>query len=330
MKNLSIILVLFISLFACDESTEIKEVIIGYDQGILDEYFITSIAFDSEGTAWIGTFEQGLINYRSGEVIVYNSSNSVLPDKKVINDIAIDSKDNIWIGCEGLIRFDGNEFSLYTTENSDIPEDYVASVSIDSKDNIWFTSCRFRTGGIVKYDGMDMTVYTPENSDLPVNFVHCIAIDKSDRVWLALSEIVNDAYLVRINGDQWDIYTGNELGFSPYYLGDIEINGQNNLVGAVNYSLSSIYYNIGPKIFSFDGDSGKSYENDSLRTVRLIAPDKDNKIWFAGFSEYGYIDKNTWKIDNTSLTDRWIFAMEHAPDGAVWIGTGQGIYIVSP
>jgi len=34
---------------------------INFDQHILDGYFITAIAFDSKGNAWIGTHSQGLI-----------------------------------------------------------------------------------------------------------------------------------------------------------------------------------------------------------------------------------------------------------------------------
>jgi hypothetical protein len=43
----------------------------------MDGYFVTSIAFDSKGNAWIGTFKQGIIKYNPLETVIYNSSNSV-------------------------------------------------------------------------------------------------------------------------------------------------------------------------------------------------------------------------------------------------------------
>ena len=95
------------------------------------------------------------------------------------------------MGCDGIMKYDGTNFTLYNSTNTPIPEDFVYSIAIDSKDNIWFTSCRFREGGIVKYDGTDWNVFTPENSDLPVNMVQSIAIDQNDNVWLALGRDCN-------------------------------------------------------------------------------------------------------------------------------------------
>jgi len=198
-----------------------------FNQKILDGYFVTTIAFDNQGNAWIGTFKQGIIKYDSKGITVYNSANSIIPDTSVVYDIAVDSKDNVWIGWDELIKYKSNEFIQYNSTNTSIPEDFVYSIAIDSKDQIWFTSCRFRQGGIVKYDGANWTVYKPDNSDLPVNSVKSIAIDKNDNVWLALSEIVNDAYLVKIANDNWTTYTSNDLGFSPYYFGNIQINSKN-------------------------------------------------------------------------------------------------------
>ena len=215
MKKLFLFLFIVISFQSCEKygnsSTFVNT---DFNRKILDGYFVKSIAFDKLGNAWIGTFKQGLIKYSSTGTVVYNSSNSVIPDSAVIQDIAVDSKNNIWIGCEGLIKYDGNSFTFFNTKNTPMPEDLVGSVAVDSKDNIWFTSCRFRQGGIVKYDGLNWTVYTPDNSALPANFVGSIAVDKNDNVWLALSEIVNNASLVKISNNSWTTYTGNDLGFS--------------------------------------------------------------------------------------------------------------------
>lgn len=123
-----------------------------FDQQILEGYFVIAIDFDSQGNAWIGTFDQGLIKYNSNETILYNSSNSVLPDGLVIWDVAVDGQDRVWIGSNdyGIIEFDGLDFIFHNSQNSAIPEDFIYSIAADSKDNIWFTSCRFRQGGIVK------------------------------------------------------------------------------------------------------------------------------------------------------------------------------------
>lgn len=300
---------------------------IDFSHKILDGYFVKSIAFDSKENAWIGTFKQGLIKYNSSETTVYNSSNSIISDTSVIYDIAIDSEDNVWIGCEGLVKYNGNTFIHYNSANTPIPEDFVGSIAIDSKDNVWFTSCRFRQGGIVKYDGVNWTVFTPDNSDMPANFVKSIAIDKNDIVWLALTEIVNNSYLVKIVNDNWTTYTNNDFGFSPYYFGNIQTNSKNELCGAIDYSLSSTISNNGPQVFIFDGDSSNQLQYDSISNVKSISIDNEDNIWCSAYGGYAVFDGKNWTIDNTSFKDHSVFVIEQALDNKIWIGTGDGIYI---
>lgn len=272
MKNTLSLLMIILLFITCEKSNENSYGTINTDFNtkILDGYFVKSIAFDKHGNAWIGTFKQGLIKYNSTGVTVYNSDNSIISDSSVIYDLAIDSKNNVWIACEGLIKFDGNNFTHYNSSNTPIPEDFVSSIAVDSKDNVWFSSSRFRQGEIVKYNGADWIVYTPDNSDLPVNFVQSIAVDKNDNIWLALNEIVNDSYLVKISKDNWNVYTKSDLGFTPYYFGNVQINNKSKLCGAIDYILSSTIYNNGNQVFIFDGTATESLKFDNSTNVRFL------------------------------------------------------------
>jgi ligand-binding sensor domain-containing protein len=328
MEKILCLLFILISLTSCEKSDDNpRNVRTDFNHKILDGYFVISIAFDNQGNAWIGTFKQGLIKYNSNGTTVYNFTNSIIPDTSVIYDIAVDSKDNIWIGCEGLIKLQGNDFIQYNSTNTPIPEDFVSSIAIDSKDNIWFTSCRFRQGGIVKYDGTNWAVYKPDNSELPANFVKSIAIDNNDNVWLALNEIVNKAYLVRIKDDNWRTYTSNDLGFSPYYFSNIQINSKNELCGAIDYSLSSLAFNNGPQVFIFDGKSSSQLQYDNISNVKSITVDNEDNIWCTTYGGYAVFDGEDWAVDNTSFKEHSVFAIEQASDNSIWIGTGDGIYI---
>ena len=328
MKKLIYLFCVLISFNSCEKSEDTPSNLnTDFNQKILDGYFVKSIAFDKQGNTWIGTFKQGLIKYNSSETTVYNSLNSIIPDTSVIYDIAVDSRNNIWISCEGLIKYDGNSFIQYNSKNTPIPEDFVESIAIDSKDNIWFTSCRFRQGGIVKYDGTNWTIYTPDNSNLPVNSVKSIAIDNNDNVWLALSEIVNDSYLVKISNTNWTIYTSNDLGFSPYYFGNIQINSKNQLCGAIDYSLSSMGANQGPQVFIFNGETSEQLQYDSISNIKSITVDNEDNIWCIGYGGYAVYDGQNWTIDDSSFRDVSVFAIEQSQDNKIWIGTGDGIYI---
>lgn len=96
MKNLVCILFILIPVYSCEKSVPDDNMPSLADRlfrhKILDNYFVTSIAFDQEGTAWIGTYKQRLIKYNPKEFKVFNSTNSIIPSYFTIYDIAVDSR----------------------------------------------------------------------------------------------------------------------------------------------------------------------------------------------------------------------------------------------
>jgi ligand-binding sensor domain-containing protein len=314
-------------LVSCEKTPVNVEPDTRFDNRILDEYFVTSMDFDGGGSAWIGTFKQGLIKYSSTETTVYNSSNSILSDDWVIRDIEIDRKGNVWMAADGLLKFDGEEFTLYNTENSDIPEDIVWDIEVDSKDNIWFSSCRSKQGGLVMYDGLQWTVYTPENSHLPENLIHGIAIDSYDNVWIAAANYVDHTYLASLSNNQWKFVTEEDLGFAPYYIGNIGVNSKNEVCAAIDYSLSSFWTTDRPQVFIYKGDSTEQLKHDSIHNVRSLTVDNQDNIWCITPWGYAMYDGSEWHIDHSNFREHSVFAIEQAPDNKIWIGTGKGIHI---
>ena len=99
MKKLIYLFCLLIVFGSCRKQNDSPDALnTNFNHKILDGYFVTAIAFDHLGNAWIGTFKQGLIKYGADGIVVYNSTNSIISATAVINEIAIDSKNNVWIG----------------------------------------------------------------------------------------------------------------------------------------------------------------------------------------------------------------------------------------
>lgn len=299
----------------------------GAGKKILDKVFVTAIAFDDHNNAWIGTFKNGLIKYNSKETVFYNLKNSCINDTVAIQDIKVDSKGNVWIGNTGLIKYDGKTFTSYNSHNSKIPNDYVSSISIDTKDNVWFTSCTFRQGGVVKYDGKNFNVFTSANSKLPFNLVQSITIDKNDNVWLAAAGGVGKACLVKISNKDWTIYNDKELGFSPYYFGNIEVNSKNVIYGSIDYSLSSSRGSERACIFTFDGYKSQILKTDKYIGYKLLKIDNEDRAWCSHGSTCSVYDGNKWTILSETTKSGGAFVVEQAKDNKIWIGTGSGIYI---
>jgi ligand-binding sensor domain-containing protein len=342
MLRIAIILITFISLLIISCEGEIfspgyRDISIRISNHFLPDYFITSISFDSEGTAWLGTFKQGIIKY-NGDMVLYDANNSSLPDSIVIWDIAVDKHDNVWIGTDkGLIKFDKNIFTIYNTSNSPLAEDVVWAISIDESNNLWLASCRFQQGGLMKFDGDYWTLYTPENSELPSNSIRDVLVDKENNIWLAMSEIINNGCIIKISGEAWAIYDTEDLGIMPYYFGNLAVDANNNLYASIDYTLSSLWDMTRPNIIKFDGSTWSTNNpvdenNNTLGYVGIISTDLSGNLWAVMHGREGihlavYNGKN-WIYNDFNIPLSWSSDIAVDKHNNVWLSTVQGIYII--
>ena len=329
MKKFVLLFTILIYLFSCDKSDDIAKNIINIDfnKKILNGFFVISITFDSNGNTWIGTFKQGLIKYNSNETVVYNSDNSTIPDTAIIWDLAVDSKNNVWIGGEGLMKYDGNMFTYYNSSNSPIPENNVMSIAIDSKDNIWFSSCVNGNGGLVKFDDKSWIIFTPDNSKLPTNIINDIAADKDDNIWVT----THSKTLSKISNDNLTTYSFDTLNGSYYSLGDIAINKRNDIYIVINngaFSGGIWACKDCSKILIFNELKSEELYNDNiLLNIKSLFIDSNNNIWCIDYNYFTIYNGINWITDNSSLEKETLFAIAQALDDKIWIGTNNGIYI---
>ncbi|RLC78283.1 MAG: hypothetical protein DRI61_10115, partial [Chloroflexi bacterium] len=126
--------------------------------------------------------------------IVYTPDNSGLPRSSYgVVALAIDLQGNIWIGVEvgvGLTEFDGEDWRVYNTRNSGLPDDNVWCLAVDLQGNLWIGTWG---GGLAKFDGENWIVYKPiidTNINIPSaikeSHVWSIAIDPWQNVWVGI------------------------------------------------------------------------------------------------------------------------------------------------
>ena len=303
----------------------------------LQGYFIQSIAFDSQGAAWIGTFKQGLIKY-DGEATHYTSENTALPDSIVMWDVAVDKDDNIWIGSgAGLIKYDRKEFTLYNTSNSPLAEDAVSSIAVDHNNTLWFASCRFRQGGLMKFDGEHWDLYIPENSKLPSNSVRDVIVDSRNNVWVAMSATVDNGCIVKIRGDDWTIFDKEEIGFAPYHFKHLAVDMDDNIYAAIDYTLSSDQDMTRPNIIKFDGknwtiNNPVDEKGKSLGYVRKINIDLLGNIWASLEGKKGLVlavyNGEKWICNDSDFPVDSIFEIAVDKRNRIWLGTEDGICLI--
>ncbi len=323
--------------FCKDNLTSPQEVSFQITDYFLPGYYTTSIVFDSQGTAWIGTFKQGLIKY-DGTATFYNSTNSLLPDSIVIRDLASDDQDNIWIGSDsGLIKFDHNQFTVYNTYNSPIAEDIVWSVAVDFDNMVWLASCRYQQGGLMTYDGTDWTLYNPQNSQLPSNSVSDIIVDGNNNKWIAISGAAQNNCIIKIAGENWTLFNEQQIGFAPYNFGNLALNKSNHLYVSVDYMLSSLWDMTRPQIIQYNGTNWSinnpvDSDGEPLGYVGKINVDLEGYIWASLSGRQGCVlvmyNGKQWIYNSSDFPVESVSAIEADLSNNIWLATGDGIYIV--
>ncbi|MBL4752291.1 MAG: T9SS type A sorting domain-containing protein [Flavobacteriales bacterium] len=97
--------------------------------------------------------------------------------------ITFDALGDLWLGLSdsGIAKFDGSDFTIYSSDNSGIPGNRATSIAVDQNENKWIG---LRGMGLIKFDGTNWTVYNTSNSGLPDNWVNTLYIDTYDNKWI--------------------------------------------------------------------------------------------------------------------------------------------------
>ena len=148
----------------------------------------------------------GLISYVfSQNLIVYNSSNSGLPDDGV-TCVTPDKYGAIWIGTSdsGIVKFHNNQWTRYDSANSGLPENKIRDIVFDRNGIMWV---RYYSKGLGRFDGHNWFLYNQNNS--PVITVTSLAVDSSNSKWMTGS-----GRLMKFNDSIWTIYDTSNVGYS--------------------------------------------------------------------------------------------------------------------
>jgi ligand-binding sensor domain-containing protein len=184
-----------------------------YKDPLVTTMKINTVKVAANGWIWIGTEGQGFyINEGSG-YIKYNIS-----PFQYVNIIEEDSFGVVWLGTgNGLIRYDGTNWSVITTSNG-LPDNEVTALYCDSKQRMWIGTSGGNTVSWIDNSGMHQLSLMNGSSG---TFVRDIYEDRKGNIWFATWF---DG-LIRYNGvlpDSFKTYNGffendvNAIGEDKY------------------------------------------------------------------------------------------------------------------
>jgi len=142
---------------------------------------------DRSDNVWLLSNNAGMKKYKNGIVTNYPgyylpTDAQLLPSGQ-LHDMVQDSSGIYWIASnDGLIRFDGTNFSMYTTANSGICSNRLRCIAVDSVGNLWMGSW---DAGISKWNGTTWQTINITNSPLTSPIINDICVDSANRIWIA-------------------------------------------------------------------------------------------------------------------------------------------------
>lgn len=279
--------------------------------------------YDSKDTVWF--ISDGLCRFYNNTIYRFSKKNPEFTFD-IINDIAIDSGDTLWLITEkGLISFDHYHFKTIDSMNVN-----CNNLMIDKNDNIWYFSKNEKNRGLIKYDKKNIYSYSPENSKLPSSSIRSIALDADNTLWVATCDKVNSGSIVKIQGKDWHVFNESNTGIPMYYFTNktLTTDKENHLYVKIDYSLSSSFSIGSPSVIKYNGINW--YVIDTVSNImdwpEIIGCGENNSIWAKGIynANLSYFDGNIWHkwgIFNPHINDISI-----GKDGNTWLCTNNGVY----
>ena len=277
----------------------------------------------------------------------------------------IDSNNNIWMATnDGVIKFDGNNWTFYNQNNSPIPNNVCYTIATEGN-IIWIGS----VWGLVQFDGgTNWQVYTTMNSGLPYDYIVSINIDSHGVKWIGTLEPLgtDGGGVTKFDGINWTTYdTSNSnissnwafntfvdrtdvkwistnfgldiyedttfINYTPFNSGLPDLS-----VGRIKEDLSDSIYWIGTNngLAKFDRaqnlwsvyDTSNSLPSNYVYDIEI---DSLNRKWvscyYSGIAMY---DNSSWIIFDTINVGGFLkYATNLSFDsrGGFWVTTGSGL-----
>ena len=222
------------------------------------------------------------------------------------------------------------EWQIFHTDNSNIPDNYALSIAIDEYNNSWIGT---KYGGLAKYDGKNWEVFLPDVPPLAinptgnynqfalsgpqVNALYAISIDGNNTKWIG----TKIGGLLKFNEPSWELFNSENspLPYDRVWSVELDQNG-NKWLGTVGGGLA-FFDNYEWTIF--DTQNSALPHNE----VWGIKIDKSNVKWIATSAGLAKFDDVFWEIfdtTNSPLPVNTIWSIEVDAENNKWIGTKGG------
>jgi len=198
-----------------------------YEGGNAPTAPIRSIWVDNNETLFAGTEGAGVYLFSNSTWENYTSLNYDIPGNYIVTGV-MDASQTVWVSTEsGLSRFDGTDWTAYTTNtHPDLETDQNPIIAADHTQNLWLFS---ETAGIRQFNYSTQEV-TPAPGGMPATFVTDMIVDYQNNLWTGTDQ---GLWVLKTTTGEWkavdtDLPIIRALAVSP--LGNVWVGTSQGLV----------------------------------------------------------------------------------------------------
>ncbi len=236
-----------------------------------------------------------------------------------ITSIAVDN-DFVWVGSSnGIVKFNKVTYEQehITSANSDLPSNYVNSITVDGYNNKWIGT----NSGLAKL-GTDniWSIYNTINSDIPTDTILSVSIDYYANKWITncyCSDIESKRYLTKFDDTSWDIYNSPSIGKTI-------IENNNSIWAGYGSCCESNQFGVVNYLFHFTDDDWSVFQDDFSWMID-IEIDENGVLWMQnnGICRYDKINFTQYSTSNSDLPSNAV-GIEIDNNQDKWIITESG------
>jgi len=239
-------------------------------------------------------------------------------------EICHDAQDMIWISTygAGLYAFNAQtgEMDHYTTENSDLPTNYLLSIAEDRSGEIW-AGTEFSGVCKISRNNYPVRLFEPAENDAHYrsNSVRMIYQDSRGRFWM-----------------------GTRSGYLYVYDAALQLLKLHRIAAGLPFcAIEDKNGNIwigtrGNKLMVFAPSADRIVRSCDIQHTFDLTIDRENRIWVASFGSglyYADLDHPQLQFVNISLgnasRDMGRVILQDR-EGWIWLGTNEGVNVFQP
>ncbi len=270
------------------------------------------------------------------------------------NDLIIGPKGYLWISSfTGLHRFDGNKFTVYNAQNSNLPSPNVLCLAMDKQGTLWLGSLHgislYRNGNFEnpkEFSAINKiaveALLTSENGDIWLS-------TKSNRLYVfkqnQLTEVtdlfdVNSSLVLSLaEGEDGTIFIGTDNSELILYkdkvvkkiIFDTKVNGVNRIVSSTG---GKVFIATGKGLYTYK--QGKIEKTPALenRVINSLVEDQNGILWLGTLKGLFRFNTHTNQLDSLTetqgLPNNFIRDLLFDAQGNLWGGTYRnGIFMLA-